>query len=98
MKNKLTDLRDHLFELIETMKDSDLEGDKLDQEIKRSLAINELSKTVITSNALMIKAVDSLYGLPVSDELAIIPQSPAETPKFLSGDRKALIDEPKGKK
>jgi len=99
MKNTLVDLQNHLFEMIEKLNDDDLTGDKLDEEIKRSLAINELSKTAVTNGALMVKCADSLYGLPVADELPLIPQSPSETPAILSGDRKSLIAIPeKGKK
>ncbi|MDR0321617.1 MAG: hypothetical protein LBI28_08945 [Treponema sp.] len=95
MKNMLTDLRDHLFEEIEWLKDRDLTGEALDEQIKRSLAVNELAKTAVTTGALIIKAADSLYGLPVSDELHLIPPSPSETPGILTGDRKNLLGIPK---
>jgi len=91
MKNTLVDLQNHLFMLIETLNDQDLKGENLDQEIKRSLAVNELCKTAVTNGALMVKAADSLYGLPVSDDLPLIPASPSEKPAILSGDRKSLI-------
>jgi len=98
MKNTLVDLQNHLFMMIETLNDSELTGEKLDEEIKRSLAVNELAKTAVTNGALMVKAADSLYGLPVSDDLPLIPKSPADTPAIISGDRKSLITLPKGKK
>jgi molecular chaperone DnaK (HSP70) len=98
MKNTLVDLQNHLFEMIETLNDQDLKGDDLDREIKRSLAINELAKTAVTNGALMVKAADSLYGLPVSAELPLIPQSPSDTPAILSSDRKSLVNIPKGTK
>ena len=95
MKNTLVDLQNHLFEMIETLNDHDLKGEALDEEIKRSLALNELAKTCVTNGALMVKAADSLYGIPVSDDLPLIPKSPAEIPSILSGDRKSLIKIPK---
>ena len=98
MKNTLIDLQNHLFMLIETLNDQELKGEKLDEEIRRSLAVNELARTAVTNGALMVKAADSLYGLPVSDELPLIPKSTAETPSILSGDRKSLINIPKGNK
>jgi hypothetical protein len=98
MKNTLVDLQNHLFEMIETLNDQELTGDDLEREIKRSLAVNELAKTAVTNGALMIKAADVLYGLPVSDELPLIPPSPVEQPSILSGDRKSLLAIPKGNK
>ena len=95
MKNLLIDLQNHLFEMIETLNDNQLKGDALDQEIKRSLAINELAKTAITNGALMVKAADTLYGLPVSDKLPLIPASPAADPVLIDGKRKSLIKIPK---
>jgi len=91
MKNTLVHLQNHLFEMIETLNDQELKGEELDEVIKRSLALNELAKTAVTNGALMIKAADSLYGLPVSDDLPLIPKSPAENPAILSGDRKSLV-------
>lgn len=98
MKNTLVDLQNHLFMLIETLNDTELKGESLDEEIKRSLAVNELAKTAVTNGALMVKTADSLYGLPVSDELPLIPKSPAVVPSILSGDKKSLIKIPKGEK
>ena len=98
MKNKLPDLQNHLFEMIEKLNDDKLVGEALDQEIKRALAINEMAKTAVANGALMVKAADTLYGLPVSEQLPLIPPSPAETPHILSGNRKAMFPIPKGKK
>jgi len=46
MKNLLDDLKSRLFESIERLNAATLEGGELDQEIKKSLAINEIAKTV----------------------------------------------------
>ena len=98
MKNTLVDLQNHIFMLMETLVDTEIKGEELDEEIKRSLAFNELAKTAVTNGALMVKAADTLYGLPVSDELPLIPKSPSEKPGILSGDRRSLISIPeKGK-
>jgi hypothetical protein len=98
MKNMLTDLQNHLFEMIETLNDDTLTGENLDQEIKRALAINEIAKTAVTNGALMVKAADCLYGLPVSDQLPLIPKSTADNPAILSGDRKSLLPMPRDRK
>ena len=91
MKNMLTDLQNHLFEMIETLNDVDLKGEDLEQEIKKALAINELAKTAIANGALMVKAADTLYGLPVSDKLPLIPSSPSENPVLIKNKKDVLI-------
>jgi len=98
MKNGLVDLQNHLFEMIETLNDNKLKGAELEEEIKRSLAINELAKTAVQNGVLMVKAADTLYGLPVSDQLPLIPPSPAAQPKIFDGKRKNLIDIPREKR
>ena len=80
MKNFLTDLQTHLFEQIEWLKDRDIKGEELNEEIKRSLAINELAKTAVTNGALMAKCVDTVYGLPPDSNVPLIPPSPAGKP------------------
>jgi hypothetical protein len=94
MKNKLTDLQNHLFEMIETLNNTDLKGEKLDQEIKRSLAVNELAKTAVANGALMAKCADLLYGIPVSDEVPLIPRADGET-FIVDKQRKALTSVPR---
>ena len=79
MKNSLVDLQNYLFKMIESLDNKDLKGEDLKQEIERSIAINELSKTAVTNGALMLKAADVLYGVPVSDDLPLIPKSPEDT-------------------
>jgi len=94
MKNKLTDLQNHLFEMIEKLNNDDLTGDKLDQEIKRSMALNELAKTAVANGALMVKCVDVLYGIPVSDDVPLIPKVQEDT-FIMNGKRDSLIAVPK---
>ena len=75
MKNKLTDLQNHLFELMEKLNDEDLTGDKLDTEIKRSEAFSNLAEIAVKNAALITKCVE-VYGLPVLGELPLLPISP----------------------
>ena len=96
MKNTLIDLQNHLFEMIETLNNADLKGEDLKQEIERSLALNELAKTAVTNGALMVKAADTLYGLPVSNELPLIPPSRGDTPIILT-KKKTLVNLPRGR-
>jgi hypothetical protein len=95
MKNTLIDLQNHLFQMIETLNDQDLKGEDLKQEIDRSLAINELAKTAVTNGALMVKAADTLYGLPVSDDLPLIPPSKGNPPVLALSKKKSLAELPK---
>jgi hypothetical protein len=94
MKNKLSDLQNHLFEMMEALNDDELEGVKLEQVIKRSLAFNELAKTAVANGALMVKCVDTLYGLPVSDEVPLIPKIEGEA-FIVDGKRKSLLSIPR---
>ena len=96
MKNMLPDLQNHIFSMIEKIIDDDLEGEKFKQEIERAMVFNELARTAVANGALMAKCADTLYGLPVSDKLPLIPPSPAEEPILVDGKRKSLLKIPRG--
>lgn len=49
MKNKIEDLRNHLFAQLERLSDEDLSGEKLQEEIKRSKAIAEVSSQIVAA-------------------------------------------------
>jgi hypothetical protein len=97
MKNLLTDLQNHLFEMMERLMEydeEDLEAGKLEGKIKLHLAFNEEAKTAVANGALMVKCVDSLYGIPASDELPLIPKIEGET-FLVDGKRKSLLPVPR---
>lgn len=56
MKNKLSDLNDHLFAQLERLNDEDLKGEKLEEEIERSKAITGVSKEVVANARLVLDA------------------------------------------
>jgi hypothetical protein len=56
MKNKLSDLTNHMFAVIERLNDEDLEGEKLAVEINRSDAITRAALCVVAAGNLMYKA------------------------------------------
>jgi len=59
MKNKITDLRNHLFESIELLKDGKME-------VAQAKAIAELGQTIINSGKLELDYIDKL-GLPKTE-------------------------------
>jgi hypothetical protein len=59
-KNKLSDLRDHLFESIERLRDETLSDAEFEKEVKRAGALSNLAKTVISSAKLELQAIDVL--------------------------------------
>ncbi len=67
MKNKLTDLQNHLFAELERLGDEELEGDKLTTEIERAKAVAIISEQVIDNASLVLKTAEFLneagYGL-----------------------------------
>jgi hypothetical protein len=56
MKNKLSDLNDHLFAQLELLSDEDLKGDALDVEIRRSSAIVGVAQTAINNAEIILGA------------------------------------------
>ena len=56
MKNKLTDLNNHLFAELERLSDEDLAGEKLEEEIRRADAVCSVSCQIIANGTLALKA------------------------------------------
>jgi hypothetical protein len=73
MKNKLSDLNDHLFAQLERLSDEQLKGDKLANEIQRTNAIKDISREIIANARLVLdaeelKAEYQLKNLPLMIE------------------------------
>ena len=64
MKNKLTDLNNHLFLQLERLSDEDLTEEELSKEIRRSRALTNVAKPIIANAQLMLEAQKHLdeYG------------------------------------
>lgn len=60
MKNKLSDLNNHLFAQLERLSDETLKPDKLAIEIQRSGAIRDLAREVISNAQLVVNATIKL--------------------------------------
>ena len=56
MKNKMTDLHNHLFEQLERLNDDDLKGEELGQEIRRGNAMSQIAMQIIANGNLMLNA------------------------------------------
>ena len=56
MKNRLSDLNNHLFAQIERLSDEDLTPEKIDQEAKRGEAIVAVADQIIRNASLQIQA------------------------------------------
>lgn len=49
MKNKISDLRNYMFEALERLSAEGLTPDELDREIKRAAAVSEVGKVIVDS-------------------------------------------------
>lgn len=63
-KNKMSDLRDHLFEQLERLKDDEVDVEK---EIKRSQAVVNVSNALINSAKVEVEMVRSLGGRAIPE-------------------------------
>lgn len=57
MKNKLSDLNNHLFETLERLNDDELVGDELDKEVKRAKAIKNVAEAIIKNGILQLQVI-----------------------------------------
>jgi hypothetical protein len=69
MKNKLSDLNDHLFAQLERLGDEGLGADALATEIERAKAITGVAKEVIANARLVLDAQSRILDLPEKREL-----------------------------
>lgn len=56
MKNTLGDLNNHLFAQLERLSIEELSGEKLQEEIGRAKAVNEVAKQIIANGSLVLDA------------------------------------------
>lgn len=80
MKNKLTDLNNHLFMQLERLGDESLDADKIELEAKRADAIVEVADQIIRNADLQLKAVTILanHGDRFKPMLTMIGKNDAE--------------------
>lgn len=68
MKNKLTDLNNHLFAQIERLGEEELTPEKLELEVTRTKAITSVAKEIISNAGLILDAQVKLSDLPEQKE------------------------------
>lgn len=56
MKNKLSNLNDHLFEQLERLNDEDLKGERLEVELQRAKGVVTVASQIIANGTLMLDA------------------------------------------
>lgn len=64
MKNKLSDLNDHLFAQIERLSEENLDTEQLRHEIDRSKAITLISNQIISNAQLVLDAQQLISEMP----------------------------------
>lgn len=69
MKNKLTDLNDHLFAELERLGDEELKGTALTEELSRSHGIGEIATQIVNNGNLLLKAhIASVEWAPMTSK------------------------------
>lgn len=98
MKNKLTDLNNHLFVALERLNEEGLEPEKLQAETSRAKAVADVGREITAIASLQLDAAKLLaeYGDKVRDALPMLPPAtPAPTPAEASPiPRKSVIGTP----
>lgn len=69
MKNKLTDLNNHLFAQLERLGDESLDSEKLKDEIARSKAITAVSSQIVNNARLALDAQIAVLDLQLGNRL-----------------------------
>lgn len=83
MKNRLSDLNNHLFAQLERLSDEELTPDQIEQEAKRGEAIVQVADTIIRNAALQIQAAKIAFE-GGADPVPYLP-APALTSRVIEG-------------
>lgn len=68
VRNKLTDLNNHLFAALERLNDESLKGDDLQAELSRAAGIGKLSKEIVDNARLQLDAIKTVSSGVVDPE------------------------------
>ena len=74
MKNKLTDLNNHLFAQLERLSEEGLTAEQIETEVKRADAIVDVSEQIIRGADLQLKAINLIatHGDRFKSQLSMI--------------------------
>ena len=77
MKNKLSDLSNHLFAQLERLGDEELVGEKLNEEINRAKAVTSIAQQVILNGNLVLQGEKFIqeYGINIKNNDNKIPSA-----------------------
>lgn len=80
MKNKLTDLNDHLFAQLERLSDEELTPEQIESEVKRADAVVAVADSIVRGADMQLRAVKLLadHGDRFKPQLKMIAGGPAE--------------------
>ena len=74
MQNKLVDLNNHLFAMLERLNDEDLTPEQLKAEIDRSRAVTNIAQAIIQNGNLALKTVKHVNEYRTDGSQAAIPR------------------------
>ncbi len=69
MKNKMSDLNNHLFAQMERLSDEDVKGEELAREIERSKAVTSVAKEIIQNGRLLLDATVKVGDMIKKEEV-----------------------------
>ena len=69
MRNKITDLNDHLFEQLERLNQDDLVGDGLKAEVDRAKAMTQVASQIVQSTKVVVEAMKLVKGEFTKDDV-----------------------------
>ena len=75
MKNKLSDLNDHLFAQIERLGDESLSQEQIEKEVKRSHAVTTIAREIIAGGKLQLDAQKALEDHLIEKAPAMLLES-----------------------
>lgn len=71
MRNKLTDLNNHLFAQLERLNDEEKFGDELKEEIHRSKAVSDIASKIVDNARVQLDAM-KFTGLPQNKNINLL--------------------------